>query len=193
MHVYQSTIGYVIWSTQEPSVCPNSLANYRRREILLYWFDISNRTGAKSSQPYQMGRWCHWFYGWSILTYRMHPIQWVKPQTTTGIITIQWSITSFASLLPLRLYIARINFPGSWHEAQVNQSLIRQVVHNIGDYKICVDQGFPRSGDLLNKFVGPISRRSRENIEPHNGSAIIRRHNTYVSLHQACEWGSRPC
>jgi len=136
MHVYQSTIGYVIWSTQEPSVCPNSLANYRRREILLYWFDISNRTGAKSSQPYQMGRWCHWFYGWSILTYRMHPIQWVKPQTTTGIITIQWSITSFASLLPLRLYIARINFPGSWHEAQVNQSLIRQVVHNIGDKKI---------------------------------------------------------
>ena len=28
-------------------------------------------------------------------------------------------------------------------------SLIAKVVNNIGDFKICVDQGFPRSGDLL--------------------------------------------
>jgi len=37
-------------------------------------------------------------------------------------------------------------------------------VENFDDFKICVDQGFPRSGDLLKKFFGPISRRSRQNI-----------------------------
>ena len=42
--------------------------------------------------------------------------------------------------------------------------VLTKVVSNIGEYKICVDQGFPRSGDLFNKFVGPISRRSRRNL-----------------------------
>ena len=51
---------------------------------------------------------------------------------------------------------ACLNFPGSWHDSQVSLSLIAKAVENIGDYKICVDQGFPRSGDLLNKFMGPI-------------------------------------
>jgi hypothetical protein len=61
---------------------------------------------------------------------------------------------------------AYINFPDSWYDSQVASYFIRLVVNNIGDYKICVDQGFPRSGDLLNKFVGPISRRARRNLEP---------------------------
>jgi hypothetical protein len=90
-----------------------------------------------------------------------------------------------------KIIYACINFPGSWHDSQVASNFIRQVVNNIGDYKICVDQGFPRSGDLLNKFVGPISRRARRNLEPLNRREIIQRLNTYVSLRQASEWGMR--
>ena len=70
-------------------------------------------------------------------------------------------------------------------------SLISKVVENIGDFKICVDQGFPRSGDLLNKFVGPISRRSRRNLPEETRREVLRRHNVYVSLRQSSEWGMR--
>ena len=59
-----------------------------------------------------------------------------------------------------------INFPGSWHDSQVSLFLISKVVENIGDFKFCVNQGFPRSGDPLNKFVGPILRTSRLKIYP---------------------------
>ena len=47
-----------------------------------------------------------------------------------------------------KIIYACINFLGSWHDAQVSVSLITKVVANIGDFKICVDQGFLRSGDL---------------------------------------------
>jgi len=90
-----------------------------------------------------------------------------------------------------KIIFACINFPGSCHDAQVATSLIDKVVRNIGDYKICVDQGFPRSGDLLNKFVGPISRRNRANLPPENRRAVLRQHNKYVSLRQSSEWGMR--
>ena len=90
-----------------------------------------------------------------------------------------------------KIIFACINFPGSWHDAQVSLSLIRKVVQNIGEFKICVDQGFPRSGDLLNKFVGPISRRSRVNLSEETRREVLRRHNIYVSLRQSSEWGMR--
>ena len=63
-----------------------------------------------------------------------------------------------------KIVFASLNCPGSWHDSQVSLSLIRKVVQNIGEFKICVDQGFPRSGDLLNEFVGPISRRGYINL-----------------------------
>jgi hypothetical protein len=84
-----------------------------------------------------------------------------------------------------------INFPGSWHDSQVCQHLIAKVVHSLGNYKICVDQGFPRTGDLLNKFVGPISVRQRRALPIERRHEVIRRHNIYVSLRQSSEWGMR--
>jgi len=90
-----------------------------------------------------------------------------------------------------KIIFAGISFPGSWHDSQVSLSLISKVVRNIGDFKICVDQGFPRSGDLLNKFVGPLSRRARSNLPEETRRAALRRHNTYVSLRQSSEWGMR--
>jgi hypothetical protein len=86
---------------------------------------------------------------------------------------------------------ACINYPGSWHDSQVAHSLIAKVVQNIGEYKLCVDQGFPRSGDLFNKFVGPISVRARKDLPKDTRRGILKRHNTYVSLRQSSEWGMR--
>ena len=81
-----------------------------------------------------------------------------------------------------KIIFACINFPGSWHDSQVATSLIAKVIENIGEYKICVDQRFPRTGNLLNKFVGPISRRARLNLPVDNRREVIRQHNKYVSL-----------
>jgi len=90
-----------------------------------------------------------------------------------------------------KIIFACINFPGSWHDSQVILSLIAKVVENVGAFKIYVDQGFPRSGDLLDKFVGPISRRNLPKLPTETRREILRRHNTYVSLRQSSEWGMR--
>jgi len=67
-----------------------------------------------------------------------------------------------------KIIFACINFPDSWHDSHVATSLISKVTENIGEYEICVDQGFPRTGDTFNKFVGPFSRRARLNIPADN-------------------------
>ena len=97
----------------------------------------------------------------------------------------------FCFSLTGKIIFACINFPGSWNDSQVSLSLISKVVRNIGDFKICADQGFPRSGDLLNKFVSPLSRPARRNLPVKTRRAALRRHNTYVSLRQSSEWGMR--
>ena len=90
-----------------------------------------------------------------------------------------------------KIIYACINYPGSFHDSQVSAGLIRCVLEYIGRYKICVDQGFPRSGDLFDKFVGPMSQRTRDNIAPALRRAVLQRHNLYVSLRQSSEWGMR--
>lgn len=86
---------------------------------------------------------------------------------------------------------ACINFPGSWHDAAVAEKLIDLVVYTIGCFKICVDQGFPRSGRLFDKFVGPMSVKTRNKIAPILRDYIFQRHNVYVFLRQSSEWGMK--
>ena len=90
-----------------------------------------------------------------------------------------------------KIISACLNFPGSWHDSTVCSALIDHVIQNIGTYALCVDQGFPRSGDLFDKFVGPISKRHRRMIAPILRNDIMRRIEIYVSLRQASEWGMR--
>ena len=65
------------------------------------------------------------------------------------------------------------------------------VVMRIGDYKICVDQGFPRSGDATGILFGPIPERSAQRLHPLVRDNLIRLSNVYTSLRQASEWGMR--
>lgn len=48
-----------------------------------------------------------------------------------------------------------------------------------------------RSGDLYDKFVGPLTMNRREKLNPRLKDFLIAKHNTYVSLRQASEWGMR--
>ena len=90
-----------------------------------------------------------------------------------------------------KVFHASINYPGSWHDSQVVQMLAAIVLRKIGIYQICVDKGFPRSGELYDKFVGPLSDRTKGMLSPINRDILIERHNIYVSLRQASEWGMR--
>lgn len=86
---------------------------------------------------------------------------------------------------------ACINFPGSWHDTTVADDIIEWAIRNLGEYKICVDQGFPRGGKLLGKFVGPLKESVRQNLSPILRDILIDLHNRYTSLRQASEWGMR--
>jgi hypothetical protein len=92
-----------------------------------------------------------------------------------------------------KIIYSAINYPGSFHDSQVSVGLVNMVLEHLGPYKICVDQdqGFPRSGDMFDKFVGPMSQRTRDNLAPAMRQMLLQRHNMYVSLRQSSEWGMR--
>ena len=46
-----------------------------------------------------------------------------------------------------KVFFAAINFPGSWADGSLTARFLHQMKRRMLDYKICVDQGFPRSGD----------------------------------------------
>lgn len=90
-----------------------------------------------------------------------------------------------------KVIYSSFNYPGSWHDSIVASDLINVVVENIGHYALCVDQGFPRSGDLHGRFVGPMTRRMRRKLSPEIAEYLIPLHEKYISLRQASEWGMR--
>jgi len=90
-----------------------------------------------------------------------------------------------------KIIYACINYPGSWHDSQVSQHFISHFLAHSLDYKMCVDQGFPRCGDLVDKFVGPLSKKTRSTLSPILRSHVLSMHNIYVSLRQSSEWGMR--
>ena len=100
------------------------------------------------------------------------------------------SVTGHFCFAPTdKMIYACMNFPGLFHGSQVCTGF--GLFWNIGRYKICVDEGFPRSGDMIDKFVGPMSQRTRDNFAPVMRRVILQRHNMYVSLRQSREWGMR--
>lgn len=88
-----------------------------------------------------------------------------------------------------KVIFAAVNFPGSWHDSQVAIDLAQLILET--EFAIAVDQGFPRSGLMYGRFVGPMSRRQRSNISPIVQDCVEEEHALYISLRQAAEWGMR--
>lgn len=87
-----------------------------------------------------------------------------------------------------------INCPGSWHDSQVALHLMATVERKIGTFSICVDQGFCKTDYMEGKFVGAISRRKLKSLRNLPASIQIaekKKHDQYISLRQAAEWGMR--
>ena len=90
-----------------------------------------------------------------------------------------------------KVFFCAINYPGSWSDGTLTARFFTHIKERIGDYKICVDQGFPRSGDATGILVGPIPERSARRLHSAVRDNLIRLSNVYTSLRQASEWGMR--
>ncbi len=56
------------------------------------------------------------------------------------------------------------NYPGSWANGTLTACFFSHITKRIGDYKICMDQGFPRACDATGILVGPIPERSTRQL-----------------------------
>jgi hypothetical protein len=59
-----------------------------------------------------------------------------------------------------KVFFCAINYPRSWVDGTLTAHFFSHSTKRIGDYKICMDQGFPRAGDATGILVGPIPERS---------------------------------
>ncbi len=88
-----------------------------------------------------------------------------------------------------KVFFCAINYPGSWLDGTLTTRFFLHIKGRIGDYKICVNQGFPWSGDATGVLVGPIPERTACQLHPLVRDNLIRLSNVYMSLRQASKWG----
>jgi len=63
-----------------------------------------------------------------------------------------------------KVYFAAENFPGSWADGASTARFLHTTKRKIGEYKICVDQGFPKSGEAYGTLVGPVTKRAARRL-----------------------------
>ncbi len=90
-----------------------------------------------------------------------------------------------------KVFLCAINFPGSWHDGSLTANVLPYIRDNIRCYKICVDQGFPKSGAAAGILVGPISKKTAWTLAPILRPYLLKISSVYTSLRQASEWGMR--
>ncbi len=80
------------------------------------------------------------------------------------------------------VFFAAVNFPGSWADGSLMAQFLHEMKRRIGNYKICVDQGFPRSGDAYGMLVGPVSKRAARHLHRNVHYYLLRITNVRTSL-----------
>ena len=90
-----------------------------------------------------------------------------------------------------KVFFCAINYPGSWANGTLTAHFFNHIEKRMGEYKICVDQGFPQSGDATGILVGPKPERSACQLHRSVRDNLIRLSNVYTSLRQGSEWGMR--
>ncbi len=81
-----------------------------------------------------------------------------------------------------KFFFVQSIFPGSWHDKSIMANILLYIQNNIGNYKMCDDQGFPRSGDAHLILVGMISKRQAKNLAPNLRPYFLRISIIYTSL-----------
>jgi len=88
-----------------------------------------------------------------------------------------------------KVFFAAINFPGSWADGALTARFLAHIKTRIGLYKICVDQGFLRSGDAYGTLVGLVMKHAARQLHHDVRDYYLRLSNIHTSLHQASKWG----
>jgi hypothetical protein len=88
-------------------------------------------------------------------------------------------------------FFAAVNFPGCWADGVLTARFLHAIKKRIGEFKICVDQGFPQSGDAYGMLVGPITKRAARRLHRDVREYLLQISNMHTSLRQASEWGMR--
>ena len=81
-----------------------------------------------------------------------------------------------------KVFLCTINFPGSWHDRSITANILPYIGNNIRNVKMCVDQGFPRTGNANLILVGPISKKQAKKLAPNLRPYLLRISNIYTSL-----------
>jgi hypothetical protein len=86
-----------------------------------------------------------------------------------------------------KVFFAAVNFSGSWADGALTARISASIRSWIGSYKICVDQGFPCSGDAYEILVGPVMKRAVQRLHRDVRDYYLRVSNVHTSPRQASE------
>jgi hypothetical protein len=84
-----------------------------------------------------------------------------------------------------KVFLCVINFLVSWHDGSITDNILPYTQNHIGNYKVCVHQGFPRSADAVLILVGPITLKQAQTLAHDLCPYLLWTSIAYVSLHQA--------
>jgi hypothetical protein len=90
-----------------------------------------------------------------------------------------------------KVFFVAVKFPGSWADGTLRARFLNALNKKIGEYKICVDQGFPRSGEAYGTLVGPVTKRATRRLHRDVREYLLQISNVHMLLHQASKWGMR--
>jgi hypothetical protein len=88
-----------------------------------------------------------------------------------------------------KVFFAAINFLDSSADGSLTAQFLHKMKIRMLPYKICVDQGFPWSGDAYGTFVGPITKMVVRHLHHDVCNYLLLISNAHTSLRQASEWG----
>jgi hypothetical protein len=84
-----------------------------------------------------------------------------------------------------KVFFCAINFPRSWADGSLTACFLHQIKSRVALYKICIDQGFPRSGDEYGVLVSPITKRAVRCLHHNIWDYYLWISNIHKLLHQA--------
>jgi hypothetical protein len=92
-----------------------------------------------------------------------------------------------------KIFLAFMNFPGSWNDARVTANHTQYLQSKLfpKGFSICVDQGFKRTQEMRDILVGPINPKTAKKLSRVLRPTLLAEAARLVSLRQASEWGMR--
>ena len=79
----------------------------------------------------------------------------LRTLSIVGMTVTQQSTMYFAYGPDGKVFFCALNYPGSWADSSSTAQFLHHTKKRIGNFKICVDKGFPRSGSYCTKTSSP--------------------------------------